>query len=311
MKPRITLEQWQALLAVVNAGGYAQAAEQLNKSQSAVSYAIQKMESLLNLQIFELSGRKSVLTPAGKALYLRAEALVEEASMTEQMASQFSAGMQAEVRIAIDTITPAQMVMRALAAFAQEAPLIRIQVVETVLSGSDEAVNSRSVDLAILGLMTGNVLKSPLMQIRMLAVAHPDHPLHQLNHPITTADLKKHRQLVIRDSGSQDIDAGWLKADQRWTFSNLDSSVRAATMGLGYSWYPEANIEHELTSGQLAPLCLEEGSSRYVHLSIAYPNGEFSGPAVRRLGELISAQAREEYPEQSQAQEHRFALPQK
>ena len=43
--PRVTLDQWRALVAVVDAGGYAQAAEALHKSQSAVTYAVQKLES--------------------------------------------------------------------------------------------------------------------------------------------------------------------------------------------------------------------------------------------------------------------------
>ena len=43
--PHISLEQWRALLAVVEAGGYAQAAEALHKSQSAITYAVQKIES--------------------------------------------------------------------------------------------------------------------------------------------------------------------------------------------------------------------------------------------------------------------------
>ena len=46
MNPQITLEQWRALVTVVDAGGYAQAAEILNKSQSAVTYAVQKIESM-------------------------------------------------------------------------------------------------------------------------------------------------------------------------------------------------------------------------------------------------------------------------
>ena len=49
----ISLEQWRSLVAVVEAGGYAQAAEALHKSQSAVSYAVQKIESQLGLRAFE------------------------------------------------------------------------------------------------------------------------------------------------------------------------------------------------------------------------------------------------------------------
>ena len=42
--PRITLEQWRALQAVVESSGYAQAAEALHKSQSTLTYAMQKIE---------------------------------------------------------------------------------------------------------------------------------------------------------------------------------------------------------------------------------------------------------------------------
>src|SRR4029077_8189260 len=64
--PRITLDQWAALVAVVDAGGYAQAAEQLHKSQSSVTYAVQQLESLLDVKAFEIQGRKAVLKAAGK-----------------------------------------------------------------------------------------------------------------------------------------------------------------------------------------------------------------------------------------------------
>ena len=42
-----TLEQWEALIAVVEEGSYAKAAERLNKTQSTVTYGVQKIESLL------------------------------------------------------------------------------------------------------------------------------------------------------------------------------------------------------------------------------------------------------------------------
>ena len=66
---KVSLEQWRALLAVIDAGGYAKAAEQLNKSQSAVSYAISQLESALNVKVFNLQGRKAVATPSGAVSY--------------------------------------------------------------------------------------------------------------------------------------------------------------------------------------------------------------------------------------------------
>src|ERR1043166_4723947 len=95
--PRITLEQWRTLLAVVDMGGYAQAAERLHKSQSAVTYAIQKLESLLDVRVFALEGRRARLTPTGQLLYRRAAQLLDEAGALERTAGTLSAGWEAEI----------------------------------------------------------------------------------------------------------------------------------------------------------------------------------------------------------------------
>jgi DNA-binding transcriptional LysR family regulator len=92
VSPKITLEQWRALIAVVDAGGYAQAAQSLHKTQSTVTYAVQKMESLLGVKVFEVVGRKAQLTPTGEVLYRRAKALLEEAGSLESAAGVLAAG---------------------------------------------------------------------------------------------------------------------------------------------------------------------------------------------------------------------------
>jgi DNA-binding transcriptional LysR family regulator len=40
LNPKIALDQWCAFIAVVESGGYIQAAEQIHKTQSSVSYAV-------------------------------------------------------------------------------------------------------------------------------------------------------------------------------------------------------------------------------------------------------------------------------
>src|SRR5438045_6563749 len=105
--PRITLDQWAALAAVVEAGGYAQAAAVLHKSQSSVTYAVQQLESLLGVKAFEIRGRKAVLTPTGQLLYRRSRVLLDEAASLEQAATKASAGWEAEIRIAGEIVFPA------------------------------------------------------------------------------------------------------------------------------------------------------------------------------------------------------------
>lgn len=288
MDLKVSLEQWRALLAVVDAGGYAAAAEALDKSQSAVSYAIQKLETALDVRVFRLEGRRAVLTEAGEILYRRAQALVEEASRLETSAESLSRGVEAQLYVAVDAIFPMWLLLQCLDRFAVEFPETRVELLETVLSGTDETLLQHQVDLAITPRVPPGFIGDALMRARFIAVAHPDHPLHHLGRPVVFQDLRRHRQLVVRDSGSRRMDAGWLGAEQRWTVSHLSTSIRAAAMGLGFAWYPQEKIRDELASGTLKPLQMQEGEERFADLYLVYAEADYAGPAARRLGAILA-----------------------
>src|SRR5690606_15693909 len=130
-------------------------------------------------------------------------------------------------------------------------------------------------------------LGDPLLRVRFVAVAHPDHPLHRLGRTLTYRDLRKHRQLVIRDSGSRrDRGGSWLGAEQRWTVSHKATSIAAASMGFGFAWYPEENIRRELEAGVLAPLPLAQGAERYAQLYLVYGDRDYADRDTLRLGAI-------------------------
>src|SRR5437870_12516909 len=95
--PRITLDQWRALLAVVDEGSYARAAKALHKCQSSVTYAVQKLESLLGVKAFKLQGRKAGLMPTGEPLYRPARYLLDEAPGLVHAAKKLSPGWYGEI----------------------------------------------------------------------------------------------------------------------------------------------------------------------------------------------------------------------
>ncbi|MDP1543328.1 MAG: LysR family transcriptional regulator [Polycyclovorans sp.] len=289
MTARITLDQWRALVAVVDAGGYGQAAELIHKSQSTVTYAVQKIEHLLGLRAFEIRGRKAQLTPAGATLYRRARTLLEEAEALERGARSMAQGWAPSLRLAVEAIFPTWLLLQCFNRFALERPEIHIQLHETVLGGTVEALTEGRVDFAICSHVPEGFASDRLMRIRFIAAAHADHPLHQLGRPLTHDDLRPHRQLVIRDSAQQRIlDSGvWLGADQRWTVSHKATSIAAATMGMGFAWYPAETIQGELASGLLKPLPLIEGAERFAELYLVFAERDCRGRAPVRMAEII------------------------
>lgn len=292
MSPYITLEQWRALIEVVDAGGYAQAAEKLNKSQSAVTYAVQKIESLLAVKAFEIQGRKAMLTPTGQMLYRRALALVNEANELEQAAHKLSAGWEAAITLAVEILFPSAKLLACLDRFGQESPGTRVELIESVLGGTADALSSGQVDLAISPQVPPGFLGDVLTQARLVAVAHVDHPLLHRSQALTYRDLRKFRHIVVRDSGSKrDQRAVTVEVDRRWTVSHIATSIEAVSNGYGFAWLPEEHIAEELEAGVLKPLPLQEGAIREIPLYLIVTRPDFAGPGVQRLAAMLQEAA--------------------
>lgn len=290
----ITLEQWRALIAVVDSGGYAQAAEALHKSQSSVTYAVQKLQSVLGVKAFEIQGRKAVLTPTGQLLYRRAHALLHDAGGLEKAARTLSAGWEAEIRVVMEIVFPTWLMLKCLDRFGAASPHTRIELIESVLGGTQEALLQGQADLAIAASVPQGFSGEALMRMRFVLAAHPDHPLHRLGRKITMQDLRSHRQLVVRETGSQRATPTAIEATQRWTVSNMSTSIIAARSGYGYARFPEDKIRDELANGNLKPLPMLDPDERYAELYLVYADRDAAGPGTIYLAEIITELVRSE-----------------
>lgn len=284
---KITLEQWRMFIAVVEYGGFNQAAQGVHKSQSSIHTAVNKIEQVLGLKLFQVEGRRTQLTEGGELMLRRANDLLAEAERVESIALKMAEGVETKLRIAVDEIFPPDILYNVLDTVSKEFPFLRIELMESVLSGATELLKNGDVDIAITPFSLDGLFNEELCQLEFLAVASPTHPLNQSEQAHTDHSLKSQRQIVVRDSGIAKKDAGWLKADQRWTVSHLRTSVDMIVKGLGFAWLPTVLIKDQLTSGQLQPIKLEKASKRNATLYLVVNDAEVLGPASRSfLGEL-------------------------
>lgn len=287
----VTLEQWRALVAVIEEGGYARAAERLGKSQSTVSYAIAQLEQVLSVAVFRLEGRRALATPAGESLYRRARHLLAEAESLEGAARRMGQKIEPEVSLAADLLIPGVDIMCCLARFAEAYPTTRVDVLESVLSGTEDALVQQQVDLAVTARVPPGFMGDYLTSVSLVGVAAPEHPLHQLGRKVDQDDLRHHRQLIVRDSGiHRRYSSGWQEAEQRWTFAHISTSLEAVRRGLGYAWLPEGYVSADLTSGRLKRLPVSEGGERIVAVYLVYADRDIAGPATRQLGGILKDQ---------------------
>lgn len=282
------------LHAVVENGGFAQASSALHKSQSTISYAVNKLQDQLGVRILEVRGRKAELTEAGRVMLRRSQVLLKESDALEKIAGSLSMGWEGELTLAVEVLFPYTILMDILEDFSQVSRSTRLELVESVLSGTTERVVSGQADLVITGVLPSGFLGEKLLSIRFLPVARFDHSLLQSGRTITEKDLKQQRQIVVRDSGiKRSSSAGWLGTEERWTVSNMTTVVRLLEQGLGFAWLPEHYIEAQLEAGTIKVLPMDSKGLRVVPLYMVFPDDDNTGPATQALAEIVRKHCRQ------------------
>lgn len=288
-RPKSTLEQWRILQAVVDAGGYTQAAELLNKSQSSLNHAVAKLQAQLGVELLEVIGRKAQLTTAGEVMLRRSRILTQQIEDLELLADNLDKGWEPEIRIATELAYPKQYLYEALKQFYPLSRGSRVQIIDTVLTGTSEIIIQKKADLVITGVVPVGYLSEPLYVTRFIPVVGAMHPLAGIAH-LDQNELSQQLQIVIRDTAVKPQEhMGWLKAEQRWTVDNFHEAVEILLMGLGFCWLPDFIVAPLLEQGRLVHLPLQQSSERLISMGLLAPQEETLGPGSRQLRQLLLA----------------------
>jgi DNA-binding transcriptional LysR family regulator len=290
-RAKSTLEQWRIVQAVVDFGGYAQAAEKLNKSQSSLNHAVSKLQHQLGINLLEVKGRKAYLTEQGEVLLRRSRHLTQSVEELEQLASNLGQGWEPNLTIAREIVYPMDDLVGSLTAFLPESRGTRVTIIDSVISGTHELVKNNQVDIAICATPPKGHIAEPLCELSFELVCHPEHPLSQLALIEDDKQLAQHLQIVIKDTGIHTTnDIGWLKAEQRWTVSNFHEAKIILARNIGFCWIPSFLVEQEIDNKQLIRLHLRGSYQRKIMLNLVVPNRDQQGPACKLLENLILKQ---------------------
>ncbi|MGQ0699889.1 MAG: LysR family transcriptional regulator [Panacagrimonas sp.] len=282
------LEHWATLAAVVDHGGYAQAAEKLHKSQPAVSYAVARLQEALDMKLLVVEGRKAVLTEHGRTLLQRARPLLRDLETLEQLARKLKQGWEAQLRLVVDVAFPRERLLRVVGELQGLCPDTQLQLADAVLSGAEEAIEQHSADVVLSTRVPQGFLGDFLMSVPFIAVASPGHALFAQLQALTVEDLARHVHVVVRDSGQRHPrDEGWLGEDRRCTVSSLEASLATVMAGLGYAWLPAHLIEQRLLDDTVRALPLAVGGTRSLDLYLVVVRPELAGPATRAAVECF------------------------
>lgn len=285
---KTTLEQWRMFKAVVDEGGFNQASAVIHKSTSSIHHAVNKLEDSLSVKLLAVEGRKTSMTEIGKVLLRRADYLLDEVKRIEAVADSLSLGVETKLRLAVDGAFPQCIIFQALEKVSALFPQVNIDIIDTVLSGTNELISEGKADIGLSPFPMQKGLNEELCLIEFVAVAHKNHPLHQFDLALSKENLKSYRQIIVRDSATHNkTDSGWLGAEQRWSVSHMRASIDLIEQNLGFAWLPLPAIATSLSNGNLKKLNLDSGGTRSASFYLNYLDKDRIGPAAREfMGEL-------------------------
>ena len=139
----LTLDQMRVLVAVAEAGSFSAAARKLGRVQSAISQAIQTLETTLGVTLFDRSGKTPRLTDAGKALVGDSRALIAGAQAIRARAQSMAEDVEPELTLAVDSMLPIPLLMESLKALRVAFPLLPASVFTEALGRSRAAAARR------------------------------------------------------------------------------------------------------------------------------------------------------------------------
>lgn len=291
--PQVSLEQWSMFITVIEEGSFQAAADKLLKSQSSISYAMQKMQQGLGVKVFEHKGRKAVLTDAGKLMLQRAKDLIHAASAAEKVAADFSAGWEPQIGLVLNDMFPSHILHSALKAFGEQCPQTRLEIYREVLSGVDDKLRHGEAQIAIDHMIPSGMVGEPIIEMEFVRVASPDHALHHIGRAIYHSDMKLHRQIVIRDSGSyRRENRGYLGSDQRWTVANMREALELLKLGLGSGVLARSIAQPAIDAGELRELDIDGGGALTSNLNLIFSDKANTGPAALLLAKLLKEAAK-------------------
>ncbi len=269
----------RTFVAIVDAGGFTSAAQQVHRTQSAVSMQVRRLEAALDRTLFQREGRGARLTPAGEALLGYARRLLK--LHDEALAALSRPDLAGLVRLGTPDDYVGRFLPDILVRFARTFPRVQVEVYCEPSMNLRRLLAEDRLDLALItstpGAETGEVLRREptVWATAERHLAHEDDPL-----PLALFQSG----CLFRDwalAGLQERGRSYRIA---YTSASLTGILAAVTAGLAVTV-----LSRSILPAEVRPLRAEEGFPPLPTASITLHRGH----AVSAVAEGLAGYLRE------------------
>jgi DNA-binding transcriptional LysR family regulator len=256
------LPQLAVFQTVARLGSFTRAADELFIAQPTVSIQMKKLSETLGVPLFEQSGKKPILTDAGRELAAACKDIFERLERIEERLTGLRDLEHGRLRIA-STSFGKYFVPRLLARFCEQHPNIEVGLHIDNLRSLRQRIQDKSDDLYVMSALPQDLelVAHPVLETPIRVYAPAGHPLAQQRR-IAFADLAQ-EHFLLREAGASTrrivqarSEAHDIGLRVRMELGSDEAVKQSVMAGLGIALLPQTLVDAE-GGNALCPLDVE------------------------------------------------------
>jgi len=281
------------MVAVVEDGSFARAADTLGLTPSGVSRAIARLEARVGTRLFHRGPRAVVLTDEGRRFHAEVAPLLTGIEEAAEAAAGARAAVRGRLKVNVDPWFARVVLAPRLPELMARHPQLSV---ELLVSNHREEMMSGGVDLAVrFGPPDpSSFIARKLLETRIVTCAAPAYLEHR-GAPQTPADVSTHEAILFRDPQSgrpftwefhrrgEVVEA---PVNGQFVTDDPSAALAACEAGLGLIQSFELGLAPWLASGRLARV-LEAWAEERFPLYAYYPSRRHAPAKVRAFLEFV------------------------
>lgn len=269
------LADLEVLVCLAEEGNFSRAAEKLNRSQSAVSQAIRRLEEAFQAQLLDRNTRRAVLTGAGTSAVSTAQRMLQIWDGAVRGLSERTSGKQGVLRLAANGLLCDYLLPPLLGAFRERAPGVRIELIQSPATGIPTALLDQDFDFGFLSFAPANrgLACTTLFRDDLVLCVGPSHPLSRFesvtwNQVAAEPFLAHSHRTPSRKRLEFQMGQAGVRLKVAMELPSLEAIKRFVASGSGISILPRLCVEGELADGSLAsPALRSEAIGRDIRVA--------------------------------------------
>jgi LysR family transcriptional regulator, regulator for metE and metH len=174
----LDIRDFEMVTAVAGSGSVTRAAEELHRTQSAVSHQLRAIEDRLGTTLFLRLGKRMVATPAGERILDAARRVLEDIRTTEEDVRRLGAHQAGVLRVCAQCNTGYHWLPPLVDVFRRQYPEVEVSLALECTVRPLEALLEGRLDIAIVtqSIRHDQLRVRPLFEDEHAAIVAPDHP---------------------------------------------------------------------------------------------------------------------------------------